>query len=77
MVVGQGLSLTAIGLAVGIPSAFLATRVLRSLLFGVSASDPETFASVAIFLGGVAVVASYLPARRASRIDPLVALRSE
>ncbi len=77
MVVGQGVRLTLAGIAAGIAIALAATPVLRSLLFGVDAADPWTFVFVALFLGGVALLASYLPARRASRIQPLVALRHE
>jgi ABC-type lipoprotein release transport system permease subunit len=65
------------GLAVGIPLALLATRLLRSLLYEVSASDPVTFFGVAALLAGVALVASWIPARRAARVDPAVALRAD
>jgi predicted permease len=65
------------GLAVGIPAALLATRLLRSLLYEVSASDPATFAGVAGLLAAVALVASWLPSRRAARVDPTVTLRAE
>ena len=75
MVVGQGLALTLAGLAVGIGAALLVSRVLRTLLFSVSAADPLTFAAVAILLVAVAAIASYIPARRAARVDPLVAMR--
>jgi ABC-type antimicrobial peptide transport system permease subunit len=77
MVVGHGVRLTAIGVGVGLVGAFGITRVLSSLLWGVSASDPLSFAGVAIFLTLVAALASYLPARRATAVDPIIALRSE
>jgi predicted permease len=77
MVVGQGVRLTAIGVGVGLVGAYGITRVLSSLFWGVSPSDPLSFAGVAIFLTLVAAVASYLPARRATAVDPIIALRSE
>jgi putative ABC transport system permease protein len=77
MVVGEGALLAGAGLAVGVAAALAVTRVLSSLLFGVSASDPYIFAGMAIVLGAVAVAASYLPARRASKIDPAISLRCE
>jgi putative ABC transport system permease protein len=77
MVVGQGLTLSAVGVVVGIAAAFLLTRVLRALLFDVSILDPITFGAVALLLVLVATLASYLPARRASRVDPLIAMRGE
>jgi len=77
LIVGQGLKLTGIALVIGLVASLGATRVLASQLFGVSPSDPLTFASVPVLLGVVAAVACYLPARRASRLDPLVALRRE
>jgi putative ABC transport system permease protein len=77
LVVRQGLAPVALGVAVGLASALLATRLMRSLLYGVSATDPLTFAAVALFLALVALVAIWLPARRATRVSPLVALRYE
>ena len=77
LVVGQGARLVAAGVAVGIVCAFGLTRLLSSLLFGVSASDPLTFAGVVVLLATVALAAGYIPARRASRTDPLVELRYE
>jgi len=77
MVVGQGLRLALAGVAVGLAAALAVTRVLTRLLFEVGATDPATFASIAALVVGVAALASYLPARRATRVDPMVALRSE
>jgi putative ABC transport system permease protein len=75
MVVAQGLSLTIGGAVVGVVAAVMVTRVLSALLYGVSALDPFTFIAVLLILIAVAAVASYVPARRAARVDPLVAMR--
>jgi predicted permease len=74
---GEGLMLTLLGLGLGAAGAFAVTRVLASLLFGVTATDAATFAAMAALLGAVAALASYLPARRSAAVDPLAALRSE
>ena len=77
MVVGEGMKLTAAGMAIGLAAAFGVTRWMSSLLYGVKASDAMTFSGVAILLAGVAFLACWLPARRATRVDPLIALRHE
>ena len=73
----QGLVLTLIGTGIGIVGALVLTRLLSTLLFGVHASDPAIFAAIVLLLMFVSLVACYLPARRATRIDPMLALRSE
>jgi len=80
MVIGQGLRMAVVGLAIGVAAALILTRLLLSfshLLYGVGPRDPVTFASVSLVLTGAAVLACYIPARRASRVDPMVALRDE
>jgi putative ABC transport system permease protein len=77
LVVGQGMRLTVIGLFVGVAAAFALTRLIEQLLFGVSATDPSTFAGVPLLLAGVALAACWIPARRATRMDPVAALRHE
>ena len=77
LVVGQGLRLTAVGVVLGAAAALAAGRLLHGLLYGVSAADPLTFLGVVAVLGTVALLASYLPARRATAVEPVTALRSE
>jgi putative ABC transport system permease protein len=77
MIVSQGAKLAAIGVAAGLAAAFGLTRLLSSLLYGVKASDPVTFAGVAVAIGLVALSASYIPALRAAAVDPNRALRHE
>jgi len=76
-VVASGLTLVVTGATIGIGGSLVLMRSLRSLLFGVAPDDPSTYAVVFVLLGGVAVVAAYLPARRAARIEPLTALRND
>jgi ABC-type antimicrobial peptide transport system permease subunit len=77
LIVGEGARLAAFGVAIGIAASFVITRLMSSLLFGISASDPLTFLGLAMLLSLAALVASYIPARRAMRVDPMVALRYE
>jgi putative ABC transport system permease protein len=77
MVIWRGLSLTLVGVALGLTAALALTRVMKSLLFNVSATDPATFALIALLLVGVTLIASYIPAQRATKVDPLQALRHE
>jgi putative ABC transport system permease protein len=77
LVMRQALVLTAIGLGIGLLGALAVTRLVAGLLFGVTSTDPTTFIALPLLLGGVALAASYLPARRATRVDPAIALRTE
>jgi putative ABC transport system permease protein len=77
LVMKQGLMLAVAGVGIGVFGAFTLTRLIGALLYGVQGTDPATFAAVAALLGAVAALASYLPARRAARIDPMVSLRAE
>jgi ABC-type antimicrobial peptide transport system permease subunit len=77
MMLRQGMRLLVIGLVVGFAGALATSRVLRAMLFQVSATDPLTYFGVALLLAAVAAVACWIPARRASRVDPMEALRME
>ena len=77
MVLMQGMRVIMTGLAFGLAAALLASRVMRSFLFNTTVTDPLTFAGVALVLLAVALIASYIPARRVTRVDPMIALRAE
>ena len=77
LILGQGVFLAGLGLALGLAAAFAGTRLLTTMLFRVQPNDPWVYLAVAFLLGLVALVASYVPARRASKIDPLAAIRQE
>ncbi len=77
LVIGQGLVLAGTGIAIGVAAAFAVTRVMANFLFGVTATDPLTFIVIPAVLLAVAILASYIPARRAMSVDPMEALRAE
>jgi putative ABC transport system permease protein len=77
MAIGEGMRVVLIGLALGLGGAVIVTRVFRSMLFEVGPADPVTFLSVSGILAAVALLACYLPAQRATRVNPLIALREE
>ena len=77
LVLEDGFRLAALGLAIGVSIAVASTRALSSLLYNVRPADPPTYAAIAVLVAGVALAASYVPARRAARVDPVDALRAE
>ena len=77
LVVRQGMELALLGIAAGMLGSFLLTRVMASLLYGVKTTDAATFSIVPLLLAAIAALASYVPARRATRVDPMLALREE
>jgi putative ABC transport system permease protein len=77
VIVARGLGLTAMGLTIGLTLAWATTRAMRNVLYGVTAGDPSTYAAVVGLLGAIALLASYLPARRAAHLDPIAVLRAD
>jgi putative ABC transport system permease protein len=77
LVVGNGMLLTVVGIAIGVVASWMLTRVMQSLLFGIATTDVATYLGVSLLLGAVAIVATYIPARKATRVDPTIALRYE
>jgi putative ABC transport system permease protein len=77
LVIGQGMAVALTGVSLGLAAALAVTQLMKSLLFGVTATDPATFAGVATLLAAVAFLACYIPALRAAKVDPTVALRQE
>ena len=77
IVLGEGLALVAVGVVIGLAGAFAGARVLRTFLFDLTPSDPVTYAAIIVVLGVTAVLASWAPGLRASRVDPVIALRAE
>src|SRR5262245_28544587 len=77
LVIGQGMTIAALGLLLGLAGALTLTRLIKGWLFGISPTDPLTFAALALSLASVALLACYFPARRATKVDPMIALRHE
>ena len=77
LVIGQGMALVSVGVVIGVAAAWALTRLMSTMLFETPATDPATFASIALLLAGVALAACWIPARRAATVDPMVALRCE
>jgi ABC-type antimicrobial peptide transport system permease subunit len=77
MVMREGVALTGLGVAIGLPAAYFSGSVLRSLTFGIAGADPVTFGSAAVFFLLLGMAAGLVPARRAARVDPVIALRAE
>ena len=77
LIIGYGMRLVLIGVGIGLIASLIVTRLMKSLLFGVDASDPVTFASIALLLVVTALLACWIPARRATKVDPMIALRYE
>jgi putative ABC transport system permease protein len=77
LIIGTGMGLALVGVMIGVPAALMVTRLMGGLLSGITSTDPMTYLAVVVMLAASALLASYMPARRATRVDPIVALRSE
>ena len=77
LIIGQAMLLVVVGIGIGLLAAAALTRLMKTMLFGVSATDPITYVAIAVFFGAIALIASYIPAWRATHVDPLIALRNE
>jgi ABC-type antimicrobial peptide transport system permease subunit len=77
LVIGQGMLLAGTGIVLGLLAAFAVTRIMATLLFGVTATDPVTYFGLALLIGFIALLACYIPARRATKVNPVAALRAE
>jgi ABC-type antimicrobial peptide transport system permease subunit len=77
LIIGSGMGLALVGAVIGVPAALILTRLMGGLLSGITSTDPLTYVAVLVMLAASALLASYMPARRATRVDPMVALRTD